>query len=809
VIEELIFTSSPRGLHIGKSGFCTVASTPQMTPNLSRLLESLSGYRHLFNSGSPETQRNPVVYSLLRVKVGGHQRYVMSRIADAGVDYSGRSNKLAHHVCLPPAFGVDGKFDCGDGSVIDSGPTRLLLDKLFFFRQWQGESRWLPPRLLLKNAAVIKPCRTWEKVTGDAGWAGDFVAACQSEKVIYLIVTPATPAIALLHEAISLMPQDQQWRTTFSTFFRPLPPNVECQIRCVMSNSPEIQMARQSQNAIVWDLTKLRSAPSGELIQNARLGQPILKFDTDPSSSWGVGPKEDARGARNAAIKVPSSDFKPESARFSQERSAVAPDVSQTDMRTKQRWWMSIVVVLTALIVSAFSLLLAPSLRTQVASMVSWSSVLSDRPIPDAIEQELEVEFSVSTELAETEPIKVFERLVPPPVLSPPIVSVDAVPKTEPAIKLKTLGLAPGDVSFSPHWQAIQKSRFPQPILFARRLGKSSRSLRFSVIDRQGQLKLKPESAGRGRLFAGDRDVGVMQWVEHKEGEQLEFQWHLDAAGVPQAFWDDLDLLNACILEVASDTLPPTRFTVSTQFIRGHLDLDHAQKYESVEFGIGGEQRIDILHSRGVKLKFSPNTPPKPAADLTGGMVRALAQNMENELAIEMSVLIPPKREREFSPQSLEVIQEMDITLTLMFKKNVDRSLRYRWGPLAFRRNGLRVIAEAWNFRQHPITIINRELKKRMRQKQKDHQSGLQASGRDSNSDVADLEAWISRLGAIPGAASESLQLSELIPGRLLKPIEIVTDDGGHSLLFIDIGPQGQVWEDPEMREAWRGEIVR
>ena len=101
LIEELIFTSSERGLQIGKSGFCTVASTPDMAPNLMRMLESLSGYRHLFTPGSPEAAKNPVVYSFLQVKVGGEQKHVLSRVTDAGIDYSGRSNKLAHHIALP------------------------------------------------------------------------------------------------------------------------------------------------------------------------------------------------------------------------------------------------------------------------------------------------------------------------------------------------------------------------------------------------------------------------------------------------------------------------------------------------------------------------------------------------------------------------------------------------------------------------------------------------------------------------------------------------------------------------------------
>ena len=98
MIEELVFTSAKRGLQVGKKGFCTVASTPGMAANMARVLESLSGYRHLYKPNSDKAHLNPVVYSHLKQRIGGQEFSILSRIADAGHDYSNRSNKLAHHV---------------------------------------------------------------------------------------------------------------------------------------------------------------------------------------------------------------------------------------------------------------------------------------------------------------------------------------------------------------------------------------------------------------------------------------------------------------------------------------------------------------------------------------------------------------------------------------------------------------------------------------------------------------------------------------------------------------------------------------
>jgi hypothetical protein len=104
-----------------------------MAANLTRMLESLSGYRHLFTPGSPEAEKNPVIYSFLQVRIGGDQRHVLSRVADFGVDYSGRSNKLAHHISMLAK------------STPIGGPTRMLLDKQFFYDDWQGDPRMLQP----------------------------------------------------------------------------------------------------------------------------------------------------------------------------------------------------------------------------------------------------------------------------------------------------------------------------------------------------------------------------------------------------------------------------------------------------------------------------------------------------------------------------------------------------------------------------------------------------------------------------------------------------------------------------------------
>ena len=98
--EELIYTSVAKGLRPGSRGFCTVAETDGIATNLAGRLESLSAYRHVFPPGTPEAKDNPVNLAHVVLTVAGKTYHVLSRVADYGLDYTSRSNKLAHHLAL-------------------------------------------------------------------------------------------------------------------------------------------------------------------------------------------------------------------------------------------------------------------------------------------------------------------------------------------------------------------------------------------------------------------------------------------------------------------------------------------------------------------------------------------------------------------------------------------------------------------------------------------------------------------------------------------------------------------------------------
>ena len=796
MIEELIFTSSERGLQIGKSGFCTVASTPDMASNLTRMLESLSGYRHLFTPGSPEAVKNPVVYSLLKVKVGGEQKYVMSRVADAGIDYSGRSNKLAHHISLP------------EKSEKAGSPTRILLDKQFLCNHWEGDPRQLQRRPLLNKASAPGPCKFWKKVTGDAGWAGELIQVSQTGKIIYLIIQPSTPAAALMHEALSLLPRHKQWQTTFSTFYRRLPPNVQCQIRCVMADSPEIEMTRQSQNNVVWDLTKPLGSPTSFLADFARQGKTITGTETPPTAAI---KETSATDSNLAASPPPSRDkAKPNLSKLPPELPVGEEDVSGEEASSKFGWLKLVFSILGLLIIAAtFAILFIPGLREQVLSGFSPSlppdivKPLNGNPgfVPEPI-----------IDPSPAQPEQVFTRMIPPMVLSPPIAKIpDTVSETPSPPVDNSKPLLAGDISFSPQWQAFEKSRFPQPVLLIRHTEPISNSIKLSFSEDAGELEMAAADQ-QWNVIAAGRRIGKFEMVEHDLGTQLEFQCDLDDSGTPTAFLDSMDLLNRSILEVSTDSLSPTNFDIGLRFVQAHIDFDNRTKQEKLAFGIGGETLTQMLIDGDVELGIFNTDPPELTEESDEELnekpkIRSEdsdgAEEVSNlsELIITFPVSFNHEAFKKLSQSQKERLKSLDAKVNLRIFKTPEKPLLYQWLSFSFLVAETKITARSWKFEHHPIDIVARELKKQLKTMENDKRRG-RGEFPEEKPEVEELFKFLSN---VKNKTNESLELTRLMPDRFESPIKLKTDNGRNYLVFIDMGAESRLWSPQEMRMSYHG----
>jgi hypothetical protein len=272
--KELFYTSAPRGLDLGTSGFCTVAATQGLSSRLRERLHALSVYRHPF---PPLDPRNPVVYSHLRLNDGGRTCHVLSRIADAPLDYSGRGNYFAHHVVLEAE------------ELPDGGPAWLFQQPVFLERRWQGEPRWLREgRPVPTGDTSPGRCRLWEQLAGDAGWAGVLLQEFERDpaRPAPLLVRPGIDALGLIAEALALLPPERRWDVTFSTYFLGVPPGMACAWRVVYKDNQEAERSGWLGGAVVFDLTApLGRAPDSPLVECARSGRAAARMAVLPVDS--------------------------------------------------------------------------------------------------------------------------------------------------------------------------------------------------------------------------------------------------------------------------------------------------------------------------------------------------------------------------------------------------------------------------------------------------------------------------------------------------------------------------------------------
>lgn len=298
---ELLYTSAPEGLKRGSRGFCTVVATEGLPVNVSQRLESLSGYRHVFQPGEDRDADNPICHSHLRFTVGGRLLHVVSRIAAYGVDYSQRTNKIAHHIVVdrPPP----------------GGPVPLLQSDAFL-RSWDGVCRTKSQGPSLQGSAIAASiCHRWETVTGDAGWGGLLAAAWASSasKPLWIVfeLSQSKELLALIGESIALLPESARWDATFSTYYTNLPPDVECRVRCVLSGSDEARMAA-ARGAVIQLKKNQAEPPKSSWVEAARTGNypsPSAAVPTiDPQELHGGVAQSESSALLRAPSDPPADD---------------------------------------------------------------------------------------------------------------------------------------------------------------------------------------------------------------------------------------------------------------------------------------------------------------------------------------------------------------------------------------------------------------------------------------------------------------------------------------------------------------------
>ena len=278
--RQLVFTSAPQGLTPGRTGYCTVARHGDLRERLVPMLERLSAF-------PSDWQPPPVICSFRMVDIAGARFPVLSRIVNAGYDYTHRGAYLAHHLIL----------DLPETAAAHA-PVEIFLRWIGWLNRWDSPPRWLADADLVDLTRLPPapdqplPALAWKNFTGDAGRAALLLDGSLPRNCVLRCPAPREDDVLyLLRESSALLPATERWRTEFTTCLQPAESAAGFHWVTVRANSPVDSAATRGGN--VLDLTQPESLPPAPASAAARLarGEPkILPVAAAPRAQAKAAP---------------------------------------------------------------------------------------------------------------------------------------------------------------------------------------------------------------------------------------------------------------------------------------------------------------------------------------------------------------------------------------------------------------------------------------------------------------------------------------------------------------------------------------
>jgi hypothetical protein len=279
-------------------------------------LEALSGYRHLFPPHESKSVVNPVAYSHLILNIGGTEWHVLSRIADAGLDYTQRANKLAHHIALEPH------------ELPAAGPAAMFSQTQLFLQHWNHNPMTITTSRTLPNPeSSPRVCTSWKEATDDAGWGGVLAETVKDGRSVTLLVSPEMNPLALFEESLALLPPKLRWQVAWTTYYTRFPSGVACRWKCLIVDSSAPPPIASPSDTLIIDLTQpMRKPVPTALVKLARVG--ATSQNTPPIVPVPVVKK---------TVEAPTSDtsINPPSSKTSKETAAVSASEQRPDVKKK------------------------------------------------------------------------------------------------------------------------------------------------------------------------------------------------------------------------------------------------------------------------------------------------------------------------------------------------------------------------------------------------------------------------------------------------------------------------------------------
>lgn len=298
--QQLIYTSAPRGVVAGRSGHCTVARSAAMRDALMLQLEKLSYYQHLSLSGG---QEHPICCCRL-LDIRGSRYHVLSRIRDAGLDFTGRTNFIAHHLvfmseevrkfALPPIILRDwpGWMDSWDKEP-----------ELF------GDENWSSLESLSGRTSV--PAIQWQQLTGDAV-NGYGLLEARAGATFRVDGFTEHQILTLFAEALELLDlrdprrdfRASAWQYTFTTSMQEQDNPADFRWRCLHSDNPAASRFAGPDCRALADVRASRVTNEEALF--ARAGRQPPRFTAPPQNGSSVAGENARFRAKAEGVPTPA-----------------------------------------------------------------------------------------------------------------------------------------------------------------------------------------------------------------------------------------------------------------------------------------------------------------------------------------------------------------------------------------------------------------------------------------------------------------------------------------------------------------------
>ena len=309
---QMVYTSVRSGLVAGRSGFCTAARHREIKESLVARLEDFSAQ---YDRGIAAGGTLPVVYQHRIVTIRDQRHHVLMRLGDAGNDYTGRTNHIAH--CYV--------FETEEVARIPLTPAEVILHLL---REGGWAERYVEAAKFFgpgdefhpegRQPLVILPAATWQAFTGAAANAAQLMdpRAAMGAGVVNPDGFAPEDLLRIFAESQLLSSPDRSrpsslWTRSFTTLMQSSDQRGDFDWYGCDHNGPVHMQALKADRCLI-ELSKGMAAPQGRFADIAE-GRAVAEEERAPVRSEAPGAAVSPQTATvgGARVVLPSATLRP------------------------------------------------------------------------------------------------------------------------------------------------------------------------------------------------------------------------------------------------------------------------------------------------------------------------------------------------------------------------------------------------------------------------------------------------------------------------------------------------------------------